>query len=1078
MKKILILLLMTSITYLFAEVNVIHQSKERILLRINIENYEIASDGDYSYFRYSDWLSGNPAGSPDIPSKSIQVAIPPEGSVEYQIRPVRQTKVKLEKPIAPVPHIIHRDEESTADYIFRIDEQLYSNREDNLVNLKDAERFRFYHIFPMNINPVFYDHQSRELTIHEEFEIEISISGDLSYHNMISTIYDDIYRSFLINYETGRYWQSSLPTIEPVMPFHKSDFWYSFTVADQPGIYQLNYDLLSLLPEFCDPATIRIFTTYREIVDEASLSYEYRLKEVPIEIVEAEKYRLEEDSKIFFVHEAIEDSRLPQYSTQRHYWLTFGTTDPSRPLRTEGLSQQSRTIDVDDFHKKESVSPNLREDADVMIIYPQEFEDQAEQFTVYYQDNYDYHTLIANQQDIFDEYSGGNPEPIALRHAIQNVLNDNPNLQHVVLMGSGTQNWGHTTEKNKIIVYLDGSNNAVDDLFVIFPGSTFPQLSIGRIPAQNVEQLDFFFDRMKNYVENPTPGYWRNKLLFLADDEYKDGELEGGSNIGRNINRAGRSGTAQLGVLRDGQPSGLNHTGLAEWTANALDKGVYIDKVYGIEHEFDAYNNKPGAAADNIEKLNEGRLIWYFIGHGHYNFLGDEDYFRDATHIPLLDNLRYLPLFIAASCSVGRFDNVNYDSLAERLLFASNGGTIMSIAASRVCGGGANTKLIRSFLQRVINHRETTGSALLYAKVNSGAGISNSRLYHVFGDPVMDILPPLPTGSITGLPDSLQARQTGQIQGDFEQQFTGQSIVRAYDADHHFEYSNSTANKIYEVEYWKHGNPYYYGKVDMTDGEYEAGFIVPDDITRGDGRIITFFEDTEKQYVNYIHPVKMSNIPLDITNPTPPQVELWLDSKTFQDGDYVSSEPVIYADIEAENGINILGSPGHRILAIVDNQQPVDVTSGFIYDPNSYTSGSLSWQLGRLQEGHHTLKLLVFDNFNNYTIAQTSFITRDTTKISIEDMLPYPNPISDDGHFTFIITEAADVTITIYTITGRKIRTIQAPALNSGFNKVYWDGRDQDGDRLANNTYFYKVSAKESAGNSRTERIGKVVILK
>jgi hypothetical protein len=1069
---------MTSITYLLAEVNVIHQSRERIILKVNIENYEISNDEEYSYFRYSDWLSGNPAGAPDIPSKSIQIALPPEGVVSYDIRPIRQTIKRLDKPIVPIPHIIQQDEDSTSDYYFRLDEQLYSVREDNLVAQREPERFRFYNIVPLDIKPVFYDHQNRELTIHEEFEIEITIRGDISYQNMISSVYDNIYRSFLINYETGKYWQTPLPKVEPVMPFQSSDFWYSFTIEDQPGVYQIDYEDLSSLPEFCDPATIRIFTTYREIVDEPTLSYEYKLREVPIEIVGADNYRLEQDSKIFFAHESREETRLPQYSTQRHYWLTFGTTDLHEPIRTDNLSEQIAVGDVTNFRKKELASTTLREDADIMIIYPDEFENQTQQFVNYYDRNYDYHAIIAKQQDIFDEYSGGNPEPIALRHAIQNVLNDNPNLQHVALMGSGTKNWAHTTEKNKIIVYLDTGGRAVDDLFVMFSGSNIPQLSIGRMPAQNVEQLDFLFNRIKKYVENPTPGYWRNKLLFLADDEHKNGGIEGGSSIDQRSNHTVGLEAAKPGEPRNGQPGGLNHTGLAEWTANALNKGVYIDKVYGIEYSFDAFNNKPEAAADNIERLNEGRLIWYFIGHGHYDFLGDEDYFRGATDIPLLDNLEHLPLFIAASCNVGEFDSVNYDSLAEKLLFAPNGGSVVSVAASRGCSGSQNTKMLKLFLERVINHRETTGSALLYAKVNSSAGMTNSRLFHLFGDPVMDILPPLPTGNITGLPDSLRARQTGQINGDFELPLSGKSIVRAYDADHQLEYSNILGGQIYEIEYWKHGDPYYYGSVDMSNGEYGAGFIVPDDVTRGDGRVITFFEDNDKQYVNYIHPVKLSNIPLDITNPTPPQVELWLDSETFQDGDYVSSEPVIYADIEAENGINILGSAGHSILAILNNQQPVDVTSGFIYDPNSYTTGRLSWQLDRLEEGRHTLQLLVFDNFNNYTIAQTSFITRDTAKISIEDMLPYPNPISQDGHFTFIITEAADVTITIYTITGRKIRTIQAPALSSGFNKVYWDGRDQDGDRLANNTYFYKISAKENTGNSRTERIGKVVILK
>jgi flagellar hook assembly protein FlgD len=55
-----------------------------------------------------------------------------------------------------------------------------------------------------------------------------------------------------------------------------------------------------------------------------------------------------------------------------------------------------------------------------------------------------------------------------------------------------------------------------------------------------------------------------------------------------------------------------------------------------------------------------------------------------------------------------------------------------------------------------------------------------------------------------------------------------------------------------------------------------------------------------------------------------------------------------------------------------------------------------------------------------------------------------------------------EVKIKVYTIAGRLIRDINLPVtdLNIGFNKVYWNGRDQDGDEIANGVYLYKVIAK------------------
>ena len=82
----------------------------------------------------------------------------------------------------------------------------------------------------------------------------------------------------------------------------------------------------------------------------------------------------------------------------------------------------------------------------------------------------------------------------------------------------------------------------------------------------------------------------------------------------------------------------------------------------------------------------------------------------------------------------------------------------------------------------------------------------------------------------------------------------------------------------------------------------------------------------------------------------------------------------------------------------------------------------------------------------------------------------------DETNFTFIITEAADVTATIYTISGRKIQTIKAGNLPSGFQQIYWNGKDKAGDNIANGTYFYKIIANQSG--KVTEKIGKIIILK
>ena len=68
-----------------------------------------------------------------------------------------------------------------------------------------------------------------------------------------------------------------------------------------------------------------------------------------------------------------------------------------------------------------------------------------------------------------------------------------------------------------------------------------------------------------------------------------------------------------------------------------------------------------------------------------------------------------------------------------------------------------------------------------------------------------------------------------------------------------------------------------------------------------------------------------------------------------------------------------------------------------------------------------------------------------------------------------------DEKISIYTIKGKKIKTITVTAAK-GYNQIPWDGKDADGDYLANNTYFIKITAKALSGNGKAEKTEKLVI--
>jgi hypothetical protein len=1051
MRRIILILIFISLVYLNANIKILEETRNKVIIELELKNYSITEDDNYSYINLKNRSREEDAGKPDLPFEILNLAIPPDGDISVEILSQETQKRKLNKPIAPIPEIIK--ENKTFSYNYKIN-QLHYSKTHEFYELPDGYKYRYYDIRPLKINPFLYNFEQNELTVCKKIILKIDIEGDISYRNEIPDKFENIYRQFIFNYKNAKDWKTKDDPGINKMPFSNSDFWFGFEVEEQ-GLYKLTYNELSQLPLFCDPQSVRLFTMEKIYLKDSPDRHEYIVKEIPLFIdKENKESSFAPDDRIYFSYENYEESESELKTI--YFWLTFGGRFGKKPERLENFKNKNSALPVSNFYEKEYTSLLERDSyVECLFIYPGVFFNQTEELAEFHLSYYNLDCEIANQQNIFDEYSGGQPDPLAIKNFIHDFWLTSPagdSLQYVILMGSGTNEWDNPTEKNKIMAY-----DSSDDNFVTFNFS-YAELIISRLPAQNVEQMNFLIERIQKYVEEPTPGWWKNKVLIMADDENKNGALEG--IVG----------------------TGLNHTLLAQETGDLLSRGVYIDKVLGLEYSFDEYNNKPDARNELIRRVNQGRLVWYYIGHGNPDVLGDEDYFRASEHLRLLENIDHLPFFIAASCSVGEFDSPHFDCMAERLLFVEDGGSIASLAASRSCSGSANTRIMKECLEKLVNDRENLGNSVYAAKLLNNY-ISTSRLYNLLGDPVIFVVPPERTGSISNIPDSLRARQTISIDGDFDtnMQSNLNGEIRVFDTEYGIHYTNTLNEQVYSVDYTRNGSSFFTGYIEISNGTYDASFIVPDDIRNGEkGRIMSYvFDDrTYEYFVNYFYPVKLSRISVDSISSSAPSVQLYLGSKYFKDGDYVSTSPLLIAEIEDENGINILGSAGHKILVLLDDFDPLDVTEQFIYDIGSYTKGELTWQFSDLSEGLHTLCFIVFDNFNVPTIAETSFRAKKSGKVAIKQMLPYPNPMKDDGYFTFVITEDADITITIYTITGRKIQTIKKPGCEAGYNQIYWNGRDGDNDRIANNTYFYKIKAKQLEDKVITEKIGKIIILK
>ena len=76
----------------------------------------------------------------------------------------------------------------------------------------------------------------------------------------------------------------------------------------------------------------------------------------------------------------------------------------------------------------------------------------------------------------------------------------------------------------------------------------------------------------------------------------------------------------------------------------------------------------------------------------------------------------------------------------------------------------------------------------------------------------------------------------------------------------------------------------------------------------------------------------------------------------------------------------------------------------------------------------------------------------------------YPNPFNPETWIPYQLSESAEVTLHIYSINGRLIRTLAlghqpAGMYQSKSRAAYWDGRNNAGERVASGVYFYTLTA-------------------
>lgn len=692
-------------------------------------------------------------------------------------------------------------------------------------------------------------------------------------------------------------------------------------------------------------------------------------------------------------------------------------------------------------------------------------------------------TSVFYVDEIINEFSAGMMDPTAIRDFLKFAY-DNWQTKpfYVLLLGDGDYDYQNIIkedyDKNLVPTYqtvesLDElfTSYSSDDFFARIAGNDFRiDLAIGRLCVQNIEEAAIVIDKIIEYENDLEHGLWRTNITHVADD--------GPAAPGEDDKALHTNQTEQLAVNRIPKYFDQNKIYLA----------AYPTVITGVGRR------KPDVNKAIIDAVNNGTLILNYIGHGNPNVWSHEYVFERISSIPQLKNKNYFFL-TAATCDFGRYDDLAQQSSTEIMVNMKKGGAIGGFTASRVVISNFNARLNDSLYVNLLSKKEIDGKniriGLAYFRSKQKLADINDQKFHLFGDPALRLNEPGLQTRIDSVNNialntnvQISALSSVKINGSVGNgsNYNGEVIVSVYDVEKEVELKEMSYNVKMP------GGLIYRGRTNVTNGQFQTEFVVPKDISyeNKSGKITAYFYDDNQDGIGFTDKIIVGGTnPNAVDDGKGPEIEIFFDDESFKDSYLVNPDFTLIAKISDQTGLNTTGAGiGHKLEGVLndDDNKAIDFTTFFVGDLNSGgKSGVIRYKFTSMETGDHKIRIKAWDVFNNFSSHETYFsVISPESGLALRDIYNYPNPFSSNTTFTFQhnIGSAFNVKIKIYTITGRLIKEIEERDMIGKFARIDWDGRDNDGNQIANGTYLYKLVVESSDGSQKNNALGKLAVIR
>jgi hypothetical protein len=726
-----------------------------------------------------------------------------------------------------------------------------------------------------------------------------------------------------------------------------------------------------------------------------------------------------------------------------------------------------------------------------IIITAKDFKDQANRLKNYRENEskVKISTTVIDVDDIFNEFSCGMKDPSAIRDFLRYAY-DNWSVkpEYVLLFGDGDYDYKNIEGGNGNFIIPFETSEFLDEIYsyasddfysAIIGNDKKPDLAIGRLPVRSSGDAKNIIDKVIDYETNTERGSWRNLITLVADD----GKTSKGDN-------------------------GSEHTGHSEDLANYyIPNSFDLKKIYLAAYPTvitGLGRRKPDVNQAIIDAINSGTVLLNFVGHGSPELWTDEHVFVQSVTIPQLVNKDYFFL-TAATCDFGYWDKTGGQSSAEDLVLKESAAAIGAFSSVRPVYSDNNAALNQAFYANMLLSRRDTmnlpipiGKAYFLTKSKDNFYDANSLKFHLFADPVMRLQIPQENASVdsinhasTSTVPQLKALGKVNLSGAIRDQnnsvksdFNGEGILTIFDSQRFVTYDDfGPTFKVVQP-----GGIIFKGRVSVANGVFNTNFIVPKDISyeNKNGKIVFYFYNNESDGVAVTSNVIVGGTDSSVVNDGKgPEIEIRFDDLQNESGYLVNPNSSLLVKLSDETGLNTTGSGiGHKLEAVLNDNESnmIDLSNYFTGDLDAEgKSGEVKYKFNNLDKGENKILVKAWDVFNNFSSQVAFFKVVDNSGSTIDYVMNYPNPSRGATTFTFQhnIEKPISVKIKIYSVAGRTIAEIEKTNVTSDrFVRVEWNGRDNDGNEVANGVYLYKIMVKSVDGSVNQNVIGKMAIVK